>query len=166
MLFDRAIIVVSGSTIWQKLAVSLGRPLGWLPWRAGLRFVGWTLVIGWLVFAATVLLLRYQVLPDIARYRSNLEQLASDALGQPVRIGDVRAGWDGLRPELLLDRVEVLDRQGREALSFRRVEAVLSWRSLAFRELRLHRLYAEGPTVHAAREADGRIFVAGFQVHP
>ena len=124
------------------------------------------LLIVWLLFAAAVLILRYQVLPDIARYRAQIEQVTGDAIGLPVRIGDISAGWDGLQPELFLDRVAVLDRAGREALSFRRVEAVLSWRSLAFFDLRLHRLVAEGPTVLAERLGDGRIFVAGFQVHP
>lgn len=170
MLFNRAIIVVSGSGIWQKTAVGVGRPqgaaFGWLPWRAFLRFTLGTLIACWLLFATTVLLLRYVVLPEIARYQPEIEQLASQAVGLPVRIGSLHAGWEGLRPELVLDHMRVLDRQGGEALSFRRVEAVLSWRSLAYRDFRLHRLLAEGPTVVAERLADGRVFAAGFQVYP
>ncbi|HET6719858.1 MAG TPA: DUF3971 domain-containing protein, partial [Rhodocyclaceae bacterium] len=130
------------------------------------RFTLGALIAGWLLFATTVLLLRYVVLPEIARYQPEIEQLASNAVGLPVRIGRLHAGWDGLRPELFLDNVRVLDRQGGEALSFRRVEAVLSWRSLAYRDFRLHRLLAEGPTVLAERLADGRVFAAGFQVYP
>ena len=124
------------------------------------------LIACWLVFAFSVLVLRYQVLPDIARYQPDIEQLTSKALGLPVRIGGVRAGWEGLRPELFLDDVRVVDRAGREALSLKRVEVVLSWRSLVFFELRLHRLLAEGPQVEAERLADGRVMVAGFQVYP
>lgn len=161
---------MSGSGIWQKTAAWAGRPLdavfGWLPWRAFLRLALGTLITLWLLFATTVLLLRYVVLPDIARYQPDIERLASQAVGLPVRIGGLHAGWDGLRPELILDNVRVLDRQGDEALSFRRVEAVLSWSSLAYRDFRLHRLLAEGPTVLAERLADGRVFAAGFQVHP
>lgn len=168
MLLKRAIIVVSGDANWQKTATALRPPRGAVSGRLGqaFRLLLGGLVVAWLLFAAVVLVLRYQVLPDIARYRDQIEQLASRAVGLPVRIGGVSAGWAGLRPELFLDGVRLLDQEGREALSFRRVEAVLSWRSLAFRELRLHRLVAEGPTVRSERLADGRIFVAGFQVHP
>jgi len=150
----------------SPLGRSLRSAVARLPWRGVLRWLVGTLVVGWLIFAALILALRYVVLPDIGRYQTEIEQEVSAVIGLPVRIGSVSAGWDGLRPELRLEQVRVFDRKGKEALSFQRVEAALSWRSVAQLDLSLHRLLAAGPTLEAERLADGRIFVAGFQVYP
>lgn len=161
---------MSGSTLWQKTADFLKRPVGGggdrLRWRGFFTLLGSVFLAVWLLFAATVMFLRYAVLPNIEHFQSQIAHAASSALGLPVRIGAVSAGWERLRPELVLNDVQVLDKKGNEALSFRRVEAVLSWRSLALLDLRLHRLSAEGPTVQAERQSDGRVYVAGFQVYP
>jgi hypothetical protein len=70
-------------------------------------------VCAWLAFAALVLALRYAVLPKVADYRAEIEQAASRAVGQPVRIGRIEARWQGLNPDLILDDVVIADRQGR-----------------------------------------------------
>ena len=61
-----------------------------------LRWAAWGLFAAWLAFAALVLALRYGVLPKVADYRAEIEQAASRAVGQPVRIGRIEARWQGL----------------------------------------------------------------------
>ena len=95
-------------------------------WRT-LVWVFWIVYFG---FVALVLLLRYSILPNIETYRPDIEQMVSQHLGQPVSIGRVEASWDGINPDLTLRDVRVADVQGRPALAFSEVEAILSWWSV------------------------------------
>lgn len=61
----------------------------------GIRLLGWGLFGAWLVFVILLLTLRFAVLPKIGEYRSAVEQAASKAVGQPVRIGRLEARWRG-----------------------------------------------------------------------
>ncbi|HSG22049.1 MAG TPA: DUF3971 domain-containing protein, partial [Azonexus sp.] len=129
----------------------------------GLRWLGWGLFAAWLIFAALVLALRYVVLPKVADYQAEIEQAASRAVGQPVKIGKIEARWDGLNPDLVLDDVQLFDSQGRPAFSLARVESVLSWQTLWRWQPTLSLLVFEGPVLHVRRETDGRITVAGME---
>jgi len=133
--------------------------------RGLLRLAGWTLLGVWFVFAATVLVLRYWVLPDAARYRPDLEAVVSKAIGLPVRIGGLQAGWAGLRPELTLTDVQVANRKGQTVLAFVQVDAVLAWTTSLFSfEPRLYRLVLDSPALHIERLPDGQILVAGIPI--
>ena len=127
-----------------------------------LRLAGWAAVTLWFLFACTVLTLRYAVLPRIADYRADIEAVASKAVGLPVLIGRIEAGWDGLNPELILTDVVLSDRQGRPALALAKVEAVLSWQSFVRLSPTLALFAIEGPVLNVRRDAGGRITVAGI----
>jgi len=128
------------------------------------RLALWGSVVLYFAFAATVLALRYWVLPNVGAYRGDIEQAASRALGLPVTIGRIDAGWRGLRPDLTLADVRVADKQGQPALAFQRVEAVLSWWSVPSLSLRLHYLEIDEPTLLVRRHANGSFEVAGIAV--
>ncbi len=154
----------------QELRSGLYYRLHWLwPWlarpgvRSGLRALGWVLFSAWLIFAAMVLTLRYVVLPKVADYQAEIELAATNAIGQPVKIGKISARWHGLNPDLVLEAVDVLDKQGRPAFSLRQVEAVLSWQSLARWRPTLSLLAIEGPVLHVRRSSNGLISVAGLE---
>ena len=91
------------------------------------RLAVWGFWIAYFSFVALVLILRYGVLPNVERYRPAIERLASQALGQTVGIGRIEASWDGVNPDLDLYDVRILDTEGRPALAFSHVEAILSW---------------------------------------
>lgn len=68
-----------------------------------------TVCLGWAgrgfllvaILACLLLLaLRYWILPDIGKYRSDIAAAMTRVAGQPVRIDSIRANWDGLRPHL------------------------------------------------------------------
>lgn len=149
----RAALYYRLSWLWPTLA----RPLV----ARGLRLLGWTLFVAWLFFVALQLALRYIVLPQVGDYQAEIEQAASEAVGRPVRIGRIETRWQGLNPDLVLDQVSVLDRQGLPAISLARVEAVLSWASLWRLRPTLALLAFERPVLHVRRELGGRITVAG-----
>lgn len=127
----------------------------------GLRLLAWSLFAAWLCFVALILALRYLILPSIGDYRVQIERAASQAIGQPVTIGRIEARWRGLNPDLVLDQVGVLDRQGQAAFSLTRVESVLSWESLLRFKPILSLLAFDGPVLHVRRDTSGRISVAG-----
>lgn len=143
--------------------------LHWIwPWlvkpgiRRALRLLGWTLLVAWLLFVALVLALRYVVLPKVADYQAEIEQAATNAVGQPVKIGKITARWSGLNPDLVLDEVTIADKQGLPAFSLHQVESVLSWQSLVRLRPVLSLLAFDGAVLHVRREADGKITLAGL----
>jgi uncharacterized protein (TIGR02099 family) len=129
--------------------------------RRLMRVLALSLWTVYFLFVLLVLSLRYCVLPQIEDYRSVIERMAGDGIGRKVSIGRVEAGWAGIHPDLTLYDVSVADAQGRAALTFSRVETVLSWRSVAQMRLRLCLLRIDEPTLHVRRDGDGRFFVAG-----
>ena len=140
----------------------------WRAWLArpavdrGVRLCGWAALAGWLAFVALVLTLRYAVLPGIGNYKAEIEAAASRALGLQIGIGRIEARWQGLNPDLVLDRVSVADREGHPVFALNRVEAVLSWESLLRLRLKLALLAFEHPVLHVRRGVDGRISIAGL----
>ncbi len=144
--------------------------LRWLwPWlarpgvRPGLRLLGWTLFATWLVFVLMLSALRYVVLPQVGDYQAAIEQAATKAVGQPVKIGKISARWRGLNPDLLLDDVDVLDTRGQPAFSLQQVEAVLSWQTLVRWRPTLALLALDAPVLHVRRSPGGRISIAGLE---
>jgi len=140
------------------LRALLGRPSV----ARALRLVGWLMLAGWLLFVALVLALRFLILPSVTDYRGEIERLASQAVGQPVRIARIEAHWRGLNPELVLDGVSLLDADGVPALTLERIDTVLSWHSLWRFEPVLALLSFDRPVLHVRRGVDGRISIAGM----
>ena len=140
------------------LAFAQASPVARRLWRGLL----WSALGVYFGFVALVLVLRYSILPGIENYRPMLEQLASRNLGQAVRIGRIEASWAGINPDLTLLDVSIADAEGRPALAFSRVDAILSWWSLPTATLKLRLLRIDEPVLNLRRDAGGRLFVAGI----
>lgn len=140
-------------------AVTL-RFASWL-WR-GLTGLFWLMLLG---MAALILVLRYEVLPGIDRYRDDIAAALSKAMGQRIAIAAIQADWDGPWPRLSLSGVTVFDPQGAPGLTLARVDTLLSWQSLVAGELRLRRLAVHAPRLAVQRQADGLIYVSGIPVN-
>jgi uncharacterized protein (TIGR02099 family) len=134
-------------------------------WRLAGRIAGWTLVAAYFVFAALVFALRYWILPGVGAHVKDIEQSVSAMLGRRVAIGSIEAGWQGLRPELFLSDVTVFDRDGRPALSLPGVEATFAWTSLLVASPRFHSLEFDRPKLDIRRDAGGKLYVAGAELH-
>jgi uncharacterized protein (TIGR02099 family) len=116
-------------------------------------------------FAATVLALRYWILPDIGSYREQLEHQAGRLVDRQVAIGGITADWRGLRPHLTLTRVVLFDAQGRRSLALPRIDATLSWLSLLDLAPRFYSIAVDDPHLSVRRAADGTIAVAGIEMN-
>lgn len=125
-------------------------------------FLFWCLAIGAIVFAVLLTGLRIWGLPAIEGERERIVAAASEAIGAPVQIDRLRASWQGINPRFELLDVRIAGPDGEPRLALPRVEAVVSWLSLAVLELRLARLQIDGPNLVVERDAQGNFSVAGI----
>jgi len=131
----------------------------------GYRVLTWGILICGFLFAATILVLRYWILPDIEIYRDDIARMLSRGAEQHVAIGGISANWDGLRPQLALSQVVVHDAGGRPALELPRVDATLSWRSALQMQVNFHALDIYRPVLTVRRDSRGDITVAGIALN-
>jgi uncharacterized protein (TIGR02099 family) len=135
----------------------------WLTW---LRRAGWALVGLYFLAAVSMLVLRFLALPRVADYKDEIAAAVSSALGEKVTIERVDAEWYGLRPRLELNGVRIYDRRGEEALELPYVGASIAWRSVVAGQLRFESLVLDRPDLRIRRDLQGRLFIAGLELHP
>jgi uncharacterized protein (TIGR02099 family) len=123
-------------------------------------------VVLYFLFCVLFLGLRYAVLPNIEHYKSDIEQIATRAVGQPVSVGTIQASWHGLRPHFALTDVVLHDAQGRAALRLPAVAATVSWWSAVVADVRLHDLEITNPELDIRRSREGKLYVAGIYIDP
>ncbi len=129
------------------------------------RALLWLILLAWLIFGAAWAALHLLIVPRIGELRPMLETRASEALGLPVRIGDIVAHGDSrLLPSFELQEVLLFDREGEPALYLPRVQATLSPRSLW--NLGFEQLAIDRPELEVRRTAEGRFYVAGIEIDP
>ena len=116
----------------------------------------------WLLLATAWGTLHGFIVPRITEWRAEIEGLATQALGAPVRIDAISAQSDGIFPTIHLSGVSILDAQGRPALQLQSVIATVSARSLLRRGL--EQLYIDAPTLDIRRLRNGHWQVAGIDL--
>ncbi len=136
------------------------RTLKALSWTA--RALWWTVLAGWSLFALSWGALHGWIVPRIGEWRPQLESAATQALGMPVRVGDIRATGTGAIPAIELVDVRLFDREGREALHLPLVQSALSVRSLW--RLGFEQLVIDSPSLDVRRTRDGQWRVAGLDI--
>jgi len=118
----------------------------------------------YLCVAATLIGLRYFVLPQIDEYRPRIEALVSARINAPLRIEHLAPHWNGLQPGVVMTGLTIRDRNGEIALDVPRATVSLSWRSLLAFEPVLSSAVVERATLLVERDARGELFVAGVPV--
>ena len=126
------------------------------------RLALWLVLAFWLVFGIAWAVLHGWIVPRIGEFRPRLELAVSQALGVPVRIGQISAHAKGLIPSFELRDVVLLDARGEEALRLPRVLAAVSPSSLW--GMGFEQLSIDQPELDIRRTADGKIYVAGLDV--
>lgn len=117
------------------------------------------------VIAATILILRYWVLPNIESYHDAITATISRAIGEHVAIDTIQADWMGLHPHLILRGVRIFDKSGQAALTLDKVENNLSWLTFLTGEIRFSSLEIDQPRLGIRRDKDGVIYVAGIPMN-
>ncbi len=117
-----------------------------------------------IVVCVVALGFKFWVMPNIDRFKPGIEAAATRALGKPVTLGGLEAGWEGINPRIILRDLRVSDDNG-TPLDLPVVEARFSWLSLALLEPRLASLNLERPRLAIRRDKAGVIHVAGIAVN-
>ncbi|MFZ6659052.1 YhdP family protein [Undibacterium sp. TJN19] len=138
----------------------------WHSCAKGLRFTLKSLLVLYFLFCSLVLVLRYAVLPNIDRYKSDIEHIVGDSIGRKLQIANLHASWQGLNPQLVLGNVVLYDKSGVQTLVLPEVSATLSWWTLAVADLRFERVVIDKPALDIRRDGDGKFFVGGFFIDP
>lgn len=135
--------------------------LGTVSGRA-LRLVLKLALVAYFLFCVLFLILRFGILPNVDRYKPEIEQIASRAIGRNLSVSTINASWQGLNPRLVLSDLVVRDRLGRTALVLPDVSATLSWWSVVLADIRFAKIEILRPSLDIERDVDGKIFVAGI----
>jgi len=130
----------------------------------GIWFLLRLLITIYFIFCGLVLILRYLVLPHVADYKPEIEQVIGRALGRELHIASLDASWQALNPRLELRNVVLLDPAGHSALTLPEVNATLSWLSFAVADLLFESIELNQPDLDIMRATDGKVYVAGFLV--
>jgi uncharacterized protein (TIGR02099 family) len=117
-------------------------------------------VAAWLMFGLAWMALHWVIVPRIGELRPRLEIEASQALGVPVRIGEISATSVGIIPSFELKNVALLDAAGREALKLPRILASVSPASLL--QFSAEQILIESPELDIRRDAQGKLTIAGL----
>lgn len=118
-------------------------------------------LVAYFLFCALFLILRFGILPNVDRYKPEIEQIASRAIGRDISVSTINASWQGLNPRLVLGDVVIRDRHGHTALVLPDVNATLSWWSVVLADIRFAKIEIMRPSLDIERDVDGKIFVAG-----
>ncbi len=119
-------------------------------------------LIVYFAMMATMLVVRYVVLPHVNEWRPQIEQRLSSTFGTKVTVGDVMANWSGLNPTLSIQDLSIRNEQGETLLYVPTTNAIVSWRSLFVLDLRLKHLEVNGIDIAINRQVDGNISMAGY----
>ena len=125
----------------------------------------WLLLILLLVVAALVSGLGRILTSVVSSYRVEVEQWATEGLGQPVSIGQLEASWSGLRPELILKDFTLLA-PGSDDPVLQLAEARVTLApidSLLSRAVQSHDLTLVGVQLLIKRRSDGSVVAAGLE---
>jgi uncharacterized protein (TIGR02099 family) len=123
-------------------------------------------VLIYLLFCILCLVLRYVLLPNIDHYKGDIEQVIGSSMGRKVSITQISASWQGLRPNLQLQHVTIYDEQGKNALILPNVNVTVSWLSAIFAQVRFYNLEINQPELELKRNADGKVYIAGWWMDP
>lgn len=111
-----------------------------------------------------MLTVRYIILPHVNEWRPQIEQRLSASFGARISIGEIVASWSGLNPTLAIQDLNIQSDAGLTVLNIPKAQAIVAWRSLLGMELRLKHLDVSGIDISISRNADGRFFIAGYEI--
>ena len=126
-----------------------------------LQAAGWLLLVLGLVIGLAWGALHFWIVPRISDFRPDLERLAQQTLGVPVKIGQISAESTGWAPSFELRDIAFVDPQGRTALLLPHVLMAISVRSVW--DLKFEQLVLDAPELDIRITADGQWQVAGLR---
>ncbi len=134
--------------------------------RVTLHIGRWTMYVSAtiLVLVALIFTLARIGLPALAGKKDEIESFISEKSSYPVRIGKLDAYWEGLRPGLRIEGLEIFSSADlTRAIRLGEVRVSLALFPLVWGELQIDSLVVAKPSLALERLVDGRLRVTGFE---
>ncbi|NBO42679.1 MAG: DUF3971 domain-containing protein, partial [Betaproteobacteria bacterium] len=125
-----------------------------------LRFAAWVLLLVGFLLGMAWATLHFWIVPRIEDFRPKFENLATQAIGVPVQMGQLLAVSSGWMPTFEIHDLSLLDPEGRRALTLPKVIFAISVRSVL--NLGVEQLVIDSPTLDIRRTEKGEWRVAGL----
>ena len=101
--------------------------------------------------------------PEILARHVDVEQLLSQATQRKVDVARVEPYWDALYPGVRISQIVLYGNDGRPNIRIAEVRASFALLPLLWRQVELHSLVVDQPSLTVARSADGRLQVVGLE---
>ena len=127
--------------------------------------IGIALVITYVFFIViSSLTFQFYIKPNLSNYKSRIEILASEAMGQTIRINSLKGRWDFINPELALNEVVFYDSQNNTTLALTEISADFSWLSPFYLAPTLSEIKLKAPKLLVRRDTTNKIFIGGIPI--
>ena len=125
-----------------------------------LRLAAWLLLLGGFVLGMAWSALHFWIVPRIEDFRPRLEKMATQAIGVPVQMGQLKAVSTGWMPTFEIYDLTLLDPEGRQALTLPKIVFAISVQSVL--NLGVEQLVIDSPTLDIRRTSSGEWRIAGL----
>jgi uncharacterized protein (TIGR02099 family) len=105
---------------------------------------------------------QFYIKPNLNNYKSKIEVLASQAIGQTIKINRLVGQWDFINPEIALHEVIFYDSQNNKTLELKEISADFSWLSPFYLNPTLSEIRLQMPKLLIKRDANNKIFIGGI----
>ncbi|MEW6204234.1 MAG: YhdP family protein [Pseudomonadota bacterium] len=129
--------------------------------RAG-AVLFWVLIAVYTPLCVALLAIKWLVLPEIDRYRPEIQQYLQTQTGTLLEIGEIQASWRGFGPLLVVQDVRLPNSIGEPGFTADRVHLTWSLPSILAFNPRLKNLEIQAPQLSVVRNSQGIFEVAGI----
>ncbi len=107
---------------------------------------------------------QFYIKPNLNNYKTKIEDLASQATGQIIKINSLNGRWDFINPEIALNEVVLKDGQNNTTLELKEISADFSWLSPFYLKPTLSEIRLQGPKLLIKRDTNNKIFISGISI--
>ena len=107
---------------------------------------------------------QFYIKPNLNNYKTRIEDLASQATGQIIKISSLDGRWDFINPEIALNDVVFKDSQNNASLELKEISADFSWLSPFYLKPTLSEIRLQGPKLLIKRDTSNKIFIGGIPI--
>jgi uncharacterized protein YhdP len=134
----------------------------WRGYAWCVRVLWWLALSAWGLVAVAALALHFWIVPRVLDWKSDIEAMASQALGVKVSIGNLDTLSTDWLPSLEITDFVLRNAEEEEVLRLPRVLVSLSPTSLL--TLSLDRVDIDSPLIEVTRDSDGQLRIAGLSM--
>ena len=130
-----------------------------------IKKIGIAFVITYVLFIAiSSLIFQFYFKPNLNNYKSKIEILASESIGQSIKINSLDGRWHFINPEFALNEVVFYDSQNNTTLVLKEISADFSWLSPFYLTPTLSEIKLKAPKLLVRRDITNKIFIGGIPI--